>query len=249
MGKKNPHEGHRARLRGRAAQEGLQSFSSHEILELLLFYVIPRLDTNELAHRLIERFGSFSSVLDAEFEDLQSVPGIGAGAALFLSQLRDVLAVYMRDRFGERPLLSTAAAAGNYCVHLFTSQRNESMAVLCLDTQKRLIKADLLFRGTIDETPVYLRNLVEYALRHNARSLLIAHNHPGGGLKPSAQDIAQTKAIQSALRPLNIDLDDHIIVFGNSFMSLRQEQVYTAELPLRQRGAAAESAAPSPEDF
>ncbi|MDR3085540.1 MAG: hypothetical protein LBU47_04405, partial [Christensenellaceae bacterium] len=134
MGKQNPHEGHRARLRDRAAHEGIQGFSSHEVLELLLFYSIPRSDTNELAHRLIDRFGSLSSVLDADFEDLRSVPGVGSSTALFLSHLRDVLALYMRDRFGERPLLSTATAAGNYCVHLFTSQRNESMAVLCLDT-------------------------------------------------------------------------------------------------------------------
>lgn len=210
----NPHENHRQRLRLRAREEGLGSFAPHEVLELLLFYAIPRVDTNELAHKLLDRFGSLSAVLEADYEELLSVPGIGENAAVFLTLLPQVFALYDRDRQGARPQLNTYQKASAYCKNLFAGKRVETFWVLCLDTHKHLLHASELFSGTPGETPVQVRRVVEYALQRKASSILLAHNHPSGSLEPSADDYLTTRRIAAALEPLGITVDDHILVSG-----------------------------------
>lgn len=220
------HAQHRKRMRKRVMEEGLGAFQPHEVLELLLFYGIPRGDVNELGHRLIDHFGSLANVLDASVQELMAVEGVGENTAVLLSTLPEVFSLYNKSRWGERPTLSNAMRAGAYCVNLFANQRIESMAVVCLDTQKKLLHARLLFRGTIDETPIYIRDIVEYALQQKAHSVIISHNHPSGVLRPSAQDRERTEEIRVALSTLGIAVEDHIIVAGDSFLSLRQEKSY-----------------------
>ncbi len=214
---KQPHDQHRERMRRRAREEGVQSLAPHEALELLLYYAIPRVNTNDIAHALLDRFGSFSAVLDADPGELCQVPGVGESAATFLTLLPQFFALYGQDRLGQRPLLDNRQRAGAYCVHLITDPGNEAFFVLCLDAHKRLLHRRLLFSGTPNEAPVLVRKVAEYALQQKACSILLCHNHPSGSLEPSAEDYAVTRQIADALAALQIPVDDHVLVADGRF--------------------------------
>lgn len=215
------HEGHRKRLRERAAQTGLEGFQPHEVLELLLSETIPRKDVNPLAHALIDRFGSFSGVLNAAREELLQVPGVGERTADHLSMQVAFFRYYRHDRWRGRPRLNTRRDAGEYCTTLYDRQLTERMYLICLDVHKAVLASEILAIGTVDETPVYPRAVVECALRHHAHSAILVHNHPGGSLDPSQGDIRITALLEQALGVVGIELLDHIIVAGESYASMR----------------------------
>lgn len=210
----NPHNHHRERLRLRAREEGLLRFSTHEVLELLLFYAIPRVNTNELAHRLLEEFGSLSAVLEADYDELRSIPGMGEISATFLTLLPQFFSAYARDKQGKKPQLDSFSKAGEYCLSLFAGKLTESFWVLCLDTHKQLLHCSELFSGTPGETPIQIRRVVEYALQRKASSVLLAHNHPSGSPEPSAEDYLTTRLLCDALQTIGIAVDDHILIAG-----------------------------------
>lgn len=213
------HKGHRERIKNRFLSEGLDNFEDHQVLELILFYAIPMKDTNELAHTLIKQYGSLSAVLEADVEDLMTVPGIGRNAAVLLSLIPSLARRYFKDRWGDRPKLNSTSKAGEYLISLFAGRSYELFYILCLDAQNRLNHAALVHEGTIDQTAVYPRLVVEAALRHQSSSIIISHNHPGGTLRPSAADIEVTKIIKSALEPISIEVLDHIVVAGDKYFS------------------------------
>lgn len=213
------HEGHRERLKHRFLAEGLDGFEDHQILELLLFYAIPRKDTNEIAHILLNKFGSLSGVLEADPRDLAATPGVGENSAVLLSLIPSLARIYLKDRWGARPTLNSTAAAGQYILALFAGQTYEVFYVICLDAQYQVAYPALVHEGTIDQAPVYPRLIVETALRHKAHSVILAHNHPGGSPTPSPQDIAVTKRIRAALEPISIKVIDHIIAAGERYVS------------------------------
>lgn len=217
------HEGHRDRLKNRFLTEGLDGFEQHQILELLLFYVIPRRDTNPLAHQLLEKYGSLASVLEADPKDLASMTGIGNNTALLLSIIPSLARIYFKDKWGEKPVLNSSSKAGEYAVSLFAGRNYEVFYVICMDAQNRVNFAALVHEGTINEAPVYPRLIVETALRHQANSVILAHNHPGGSLKPSSADIEVTKRISSALGAIAINVVDHIIVAGSGYASFTEK--------------------------
>jgi len=219
------HEGHRERLKNRFLTEGLDGFEQHQILELLLFYVIPRKDTNPLAHQLIEKYGSLSSVLEADHKDLASMSGVGNNTAALLSLIPSLARLYFKDKWGDKPVLNSSSKAGEYAVSLFAGRNYEVFYVICLDAQNRVNYAALVHEGTINEAPVYPRLIVETALRHQANSVILAHNHPGGSLKPSSADIEVTKKIISALEAIAIGVVDHIIVAGNGYTSFKEKSI------------------------
>ena len=183
------HEGHRKRLKDRFIAEGLQNFEEHQVLELILFYTIPRRDTNEIAHRLIKKFGALSNVIEADVKDLMTIEGIGENAAVFLSMISATSGYYLKNKQGDKPVIDSSSKAGEYVLSLFIGQKYEVFYVVCLDSQNRVSWADILFEGTLNETSIYPRNLIEVALRHKANSIIIAHNHPGGSLKPSSEEL------------------------------------------------------------
>ena len=178
------HKGHRKRLKERFLRDGLDSFEQHQVLELLLFYSIPRRDTNELAHKLLKRYGSLSGVFEADTEDLKKVSGIGENSAVLLSLIPDISRRYIKDRWEDRPLLNSSTKAGKYATSLFIGRIYEVFYVICLDSQNRVNRAQLVHEGTINESPIYPRIIVETVLRHKANSVILAHNHPGGSLTP-----------------------------------------------------------------
>jgi len=217
------HEGHRSRLKNRFLEDGLDGFQDHQILELLLFYAIPRKDTNELAHSLINQYGSLSGVLEADPKDLAKTAGLGGNSAILLALIPSLARLYLKDRWGTRPNIDSTARAGEYVLTLCSGRTYEVFYVICLDAQHKVIYPALVHEGTIDQAPVYPRIIVETALRHKAHSVILAHNHPGGSPTPSPQDIEVTKRIQIALEPISISVLDHIIAAGEAYVSCAEK--------------------------
>ncbi len=219
------HEGHRQRLTDRYLNEGLEGFEDHEILEYILFYALPRVDTNDIAHKLIETFGSLSGVLEADPKDLHQVSGIGIRAAAYLTMFPDVFRSYQRSKLGKRPSIKTIKDACEFAKSLLFGKAFEQFYVIWLDTQNRVIHYERLSEGGISESPVYMNKIAAGALRHHAVKGLVAHNHPGGSVTPSAADISTTHDIVKALGTLGIELIDHIIVSENNAFSFQADSL------------------------
>lgn len=217
------HENHRERLRDRFIAEGLDSFEPHQALELLLFYAIPRRDTNELAHRLIAHFGSIAGVLDAHLAELEAVDGVGRNSAVLISMMKPLWRLYRQESACSGQNLDNYRTVCSYVVNLFVGRTNEAFYILCLDPGCRLIREVLLQEGTVNEVSVHPRTVVEMALRNNASQIILAHNHPKGLLEPSANDIAYTRRLTMALSAIGINVIDHIIVSGEDTLSFAHE--------------------------
>ncbi|MDL2220736.1 DNA repair protein RadC [Eubacteriales bacterium OttesenSCG-928-N14] len=217
--KDNIHQGHRNRTKEQFKEHGLDAFADHEALELLLYSTIPRKDTNPIGHALMERFGSISAVMDAGYEELLSVEGIGEQTAINIMLVSALGRRAALDRMGKRPMLNICEKAAEYGHGLFYGAQSEKLYMLCLDAQCYLRKTVLIGEGTIDRVPFYVRKLVEEALRYNAANVILMHNHPAGGLRPSRDDIEVTEKAMRALATIEITLFDHLIIAETGFYS------------------------------
>lgn len=216
------HSGHRARLKARFVREGLDAFEDHNALELLLFYAIPQRDTNELAHRLINEFGSLSGVFDASVEALMHVPGVGENTAVLIRLMSSLFAKYEQDKVKSGSLvLNTAKAAGEYFVSQFVGKTTEQLLAVCMTHKCRVVNTVVISEGTPDSTRINLRKIAEAAIQNGASNILLAHNHPAGVAAPSAADIDATRNIVLTLRSLGIRVDDHFIVSGKDWFSMK----------------------------
>ena len=221
---KKLHGGHRGRLKARLLKEGVDGFADHQVLELLLFYAIPRLDTNPAAHRLLQRFGSISAVLEADPKDLAAVEGVGSNAAAFLTLIPQVTRRYFLDRVKHtRKTLNTSEAAAEYLVPLMAGRSEEVFYVICLDSQLRVLHPALISEGTVKDALVHPRHVVEAAVRHKAASVILSHNHPAGSAKPSTHDQKLTRNLVQALGGINVTVVDHVIVAGEQIYSFSRE--------------------------
>jgi DNA repair protein RadC len=221
--KQQPHTGHRERVKARFLTEGLDTFEDHQVLELLLFYCIPRKDTNELAHMLISEFGSISGVFEADSEDIKRRCKVSESTSLLLSLVPSLSRRYTNRKWGDKPVLDSSHKAGSYAVTLFAGRKYEAFYTICLDSQNKVNHAVLVHEGTLNEAPVYPRLIVEAALRHQANSVILAHNHPGGSLTPSGADIEVTRRIKAALEPISVKVNDHIVVAGETYVSFAEK--------------------------
>ena len=216
------HVGHRERLRRRFAEHGLENFDDVNVLELLLFYVRPRQDTNELAHRLIDYFGSIDRVFDARLGDLERVEGVGRETAAFLHLIPQVSRRYMERKWRPGELMDSAGAAGRFLLPLFAHERSEVVYMVCLDARCAYLNSRAMARGTGHFAEVSTRSLVEYVLGQNAAKAIVAHNHPQGLALPSREDEIATEKLLFALASVEVELVDHIIVAGQQFASLAE---------------------------
>lgn len=215
------HKGHRQRLRIRFLEHGLDSFSDIEALEMLLFYALPRRDTNELAHALLSSFGSFRAVMEAQTEDLAQVEGIGENAACLIRLVSEFGRRYMTaGRSPGRPIRGTEDA-GAYLLPLFAYETSELVYVLCLDSGGAVKQCRKIASGMANKVDFSSRDIVDTALRYNASHVIIAHNHLSGTALPSPADISTTKKLYAALSLIGVELDDHIIVCDGDFVSLK----------------------------
>jgi len=220
---KRIHDGHRQRVKERYLSEGLDGFQDHEILEFLLFYCIPMKDTNELAHKMIDEFGTLSGLFEADPMQISKRCGVSENAAILVSSVTSLARRFDKAKRGSKPVLDSSSKAGEYAVSLFIGRTYEALYVICLDSQSRLNHAKLVHEGTINEVTVYPRLVVETALRHKANSVILAHNHPGGTLHPSKADIEMTKRVIVALEAISISVMDHIIVAGDKYVSFAEK--------------------------
>ncbi len=213
------HDGHREKMRRRFQETGLEGFADHEALELLLYYAIPRRDTNELAHRLLTRYGSLSALLQAPIEDLRRVEGVGESAAVLLKLVPAF--VYKAQRSaGQETVLNSTEKAGRYLLTCFAGERNEVIYQLCLDRKGKLLARKRLSEGGSAAAELNIRRLVENALLSSASAVILSHNHPSGIALPSREDYATTQQAQDALRTIGVELLDHIIVAEDDYVSL-----------------------------
>ena len=223
----NIHGGHRERLKNRFAENGLEGFTPVQVLELLLFYCIPRKDTNEIAHRLIERFGSLSQVLETNPEELAKVEGMGKAAATFLSLIPAVSRYYAVDKNNRVTVLRTTDECGNYLADYFVGKTTETVYLLCLNAACKVLCCQQVGQGGINSAGVSVRKVVETAIAGNATTVVIAHNHPSGFALPSNEDILTTKRIAAALEAVEITLADHLVVADGDYVSMVQSGYYS----------------------
>lgn len=218
------HDGHRQRLIQRFLEEDLDNFEPHNVLELLLFYAIPRKDTNELAHVLMDTFGSLKGVFDAPYEELIKVAGIGPNTAALLKLVPSLTRTYYSSD-ARSVILDTSEKSGEYFLPYYIGQTEEVVRLACLDAGGKVISNQILHRGSANAAEVNLRKIVNIALRNNAMGVILAHNHPGGLPLPSEEDVATTKSIREALMPMGILLMDHIIVAGQDYVSMARSGI------------------------
>ena len=215
------HAGHRKRLRQRFIREGLEGFEPHNVLELVLFYGIPRRDTNVIAHELLRKFGTLERVLTAPMDELQAVSGMTENAASLLRLVPQLMRVYSMNGITSEPLDSSRKMR-DYCIKNYIGVTSETVRVICLDNKLRIIADVIAFEGGVSKAEVNVRKIVQFAFTHNADTIIIAHNHPQGDEIASDSDIAVTNHLIKALRAVNINLLDHIIVGGNKATSMRE---------------------------
>lgn len=219
------HDGHRMRLKERFLKEGLDGFSEVQVLELALFYCIPRKDTNPIAHALLEHFGGLSQVLEAPVEELKRIPGMGEASATFLRLITEVGRYYVVHRSTQTSVLPTLEQCAEYMVPFFFGRRLETVFLLCLDAKCKVLCCKEVGEGSVNSAGISVRRIVETALGANATSVVLAHNHPSGVALPSGEDIQTTRRIALALSAVEITLADHIVVADEDYVSMAQSGV------------------------
>lgn len=219
------HEGHRKRLKDKFIKDGLDNFEPHELLELLLFYSVPRKDTNEMGHALIDSFGSISAVFDASMESLKSVKGIGDTSAVLIKLIPEICRKYMEDKFTYQDKIIDSENAGVILMNKFIGRVNETVVLMLLDSKCKMLFCGVISEGSINSCDIYIRKLVEYSIKYNSSMAIISHNHPSGIALPSKNDLETTIAVRDALKLVGVKLIDHIIVADGDYVSIAQSNL------------------------
>ena len=227
------HIGHRERLKNRFLAEGLEHFEPHNILELLLFYSIPRKDTNELAHKLLGHFGTLVGVLNATPEELQRVEGITQNTAVHLHLIASLARRYHTEALSAPPADAAKPDVMQYLGQKLVAScaglTEENLYVICLDNSLRELCFERISSGNPDGIQLLTRQIVELAIKFHAPSLIIAHNHPGGIAIPSRADVTSTLSLKKSLAAISINLVDHLIIAGNDYVSMAQSGFFSPD--------------------
>lgn len=229
----NLHKGHREKYREKFLKTGLKGFSKHNILEFLLFYSIPRADTNEIAHRLINEFGSLKGVLDAPVEALQLVEGVGANTAILIKLIPAMIKEYIDEDASRSQYIFSTQDAVNFLSPKFIGLRNEAIYLICLDKNGKILKHCFIGQGGIDSMDFDARTIAADVLACNATTVVIAHNHPGGVCSPSKADADTTIKLKSFLNTIDVELADHIIFASEGYFSFLKNPKYSYVLSHR----------------
>ncbi len=215
------HDGHRERVREQVLENGIQNMPPHKVLELLLFFTNPRKDTNELAHVLINTFGSFSAVLDAPYDALLKVKGVGTITAFFLKILPKVSGYYMADKNKAQTVILSTENAGEFFVPFFVGLTHEELHMVSLNDRRQVIRHTKISDGINNAAPIHIKRILAEVIETGATSVILAHNHPVGFAVPSQEDIVATNGVLKVLRQINIELIDHLVIFNDDFVSMR----------------------------
>ncbi len=219
----NLHEGHRERLRERYINEGGRNFAAHNLLELLLFYGIPRKDTNGIAHQLLNRFGDIEGVFNARLDDLCAVPGMTKSAAILISLTNEITARMVKGDLSDIKEFNSFDEVGEYLVKLFYGLKEEYVYAMFLDTHGNLVKCDVVCRGSVNAVALDIRSIVSMAFNFSSVGVVIAHNHPGDCLYPSNEDLMTTRRVRDLLKMNGIELVEHFIISGGKHMRILKQ--------------------------
>jgi DNA repair protein RadC len=220
------HDGHRQRLKERFRVEGLDHFEDRHVLELLLFFCVPRRDTAPIAQALLDHFETLPQVLEATAEELEKVPGVGYNVSTLLTLTTELARYHQVKRTAPTKILNTTKLCGDYLLSRFHGRRNETVFLLCLDAKCKVLACKEVGEGSVNSASIPIRRVVEMALGANATTVVLAHNHPSGLALPSADDIQTTRRMALALEAVEITLADHIVVADDDYVSLAQSGFY-----------------------
>lgn len=224
----NPHKEHRDRVRKEFLSRGFDGETpKHKILEMLLFYAIPRKDTNILAHKLLEHFGSFSGIFEADVNELMKIDGIGESAAAFLKLMLPVIRTYVTEKRQKPNKVKSMDEIGDMLMEKYIGIKNEVFSIMSFNSKGEVCGFDFLSSGDVASVGITSRMVVETALKRNAVGLVLCHNHPGGVATPSTADLNVTRMINDVLKQININFIDHIIVCDDDYVSLRLSSNYS----------------------
>ena len=213
--------GHRARLRRRLFEGGADALLDHELVEYLLALAIPRRDTKALAKALLREFGGFGALLSADAETIARVGGISEGAAAAIKIAQASALRLLEQEVRARPVLGSWQAVLDYLQADMAHLPIERVRVLFLNNKNVLIGNETMWEGSVDESAVYIREIIRRALDLHATAIIVVHNHPSGDPSPSQQDIRLTRDLAEAGRHLNVTLHDHVIIGANGHSSLK----------------------------
>lgn len=224
---KNPHEGHRKRVLIDFLERGFgDSTPPHKIIEMLLFFSIPRKDTNDLAHELVDRFGSISGILDAPEQELLKIKGITLNTVALFKLILPLTRIYRTEKQSNRNKFSSMDEICQFLLAKYIGYTTEVVSVTSFDSSGRMLGFDILGEGSVTAVGISNRRIAEIVLTRNAACAVMAHNHPGGLALPSREDITATETVAETLKRLNIVLLDHIIIAGDDYVSLAQSKNY-----------------------
>lgn len=214
------HDGHRQRIKEQFINNGLQSFQPHQILEFLLFYSVPRSDTNEIAHNLLLKFGDLPSVFNAPYEELTKVEGITENSAVLIKMIPQLLSVYSVESNKTHPLDSIDVIT-KYFNSIYLGVLTEQLRICCLDDKLNIVNSQVVEDGIVSAVPVNVRKIVELIYKSNCTFVILSHNHPNGMPVPSDADIEATRKLFTVFSQVGITLLDHIIVADGKICSMK----------------------------
>lgn len=224
---KGIHDKHRERVRDEFLANGFSlDTPPHKIVEMLLFYSIPRKDTNETAHLLLDKFGSIEALLDAKTEELTSVEGVGKNTAAFLQLIKFTASYYINEKKKDVKILKDYDEICEFISNKYLGLKKENFGVTSFDSMGRIAGFDFIGEGSIEELGIQIRKIIEVIIKRNAVGIIISHNHPGGFATPSYADVVATSKLNADLEHINVRLIDHIIIGERDHVSLRSSQDY-----------------------
>jgi len=217
--------GHRERLREKFLEQGPDALADYEIIELLLTLARPRIDCKPIAKALLKQFGTLPALMAANPDTLRSVDGVGDSTVVALKLVQAAAQRMLKREVLDKPVLDSWNKVLDYCHSVMAHQREEQLRLFFLDGRNSLVADEMQSKGTVNHTPLYVREVVKRALELGASALIMAHNHPTGDPSPSRDDIALTREVRNALKAVGVSLHDHVIIGRKGHVSLRSMNV------------------------
>jgi DNA repair protein RadC len=214
--------GHRGRLLEKYAERGLSAFSNYEVLEFLLTFALPRIDTKPIAKDLLRKYGTVSAVINAPIDELCEIKGLGQRSAALLTLVKDVMAYCLKEGIIDKPIITRRSDVEDYLRSYLRERRDECVAALYLDNGNRVLGVETIAEGTVNRCVIFPRKVMEGAMKHSAASFILVHNHPGGTAAASEEDWKTTERIFNAGKQIDIPMLDHIIISKDKAVSLRE---------------------------
>ncbi|MDE6614121.1 MAG: hypothetical protein K2K24_01290 [Clostridia bacterium] len=219
----NIHTNHRDRMRQRIAKDGLDSLQDHELLEYILYAFIPRKDTNPIAHKLLNTFGSLENVFNTSVEMLMSIPNMTYSASLFLTSMPSIIKRYNLQKLGDKIVIKNTNEAMEYFKNVFAEDMEEQFQIAIVSPDGRVVDKGRISKGDTDQCKLDIKKFILRTASTQAKDFFIAHNHPSGDPSPSLTDYEFTKWVTSLATTLELRLVDHIIVARNGCFSFRRD--------------------------